>query len=490
MTRRRAPVSPRGPSVTAVAAAGNDRHAQQPACSRRSRPGPPSPSCRQDAVASTPRTSLYEYFLIDPQNAAAGADLADPARALRGPAVHRARRPQPRAPGLARRHRRSRSGTWMKRYRVWQANREVFLWPENWLYPELRDDQSPFFQQMMSGLLQGDITDDAAASAYLDYLTSLEEVAKLEPCGLYYQPGTTDTDETSYVVARTAGAHRKYYFRELTAGSWTPWTRGQDRLRGHADHADRLERPAVPVLAQGHQASASRSHASRRRDRPPTGRATTSPRMPGERPAAAFTSAAATAIEQDSVTVGAVLYWTEYLQRQMAADQDLRRQPSHDHRDLRPGRAGSFEDYRSLIRIVPAQFTGTNPIVTEPLDAQFTLPARRAAAGHLGGRPGAGLRRLRPAQHAQPAGPLRRHRAPWPSASDAAIDRRCTTVRCDLAQARAGHSRPPSPTRAGTPPAPSRSATSDALGSSPPRIRATSSSSPGCRAGWSPAGAA
>ena len=73
--------------------------------------------------------------------------------------------------------------TWMKRYRVWQANREVFLWPENWLYPELRDNQSPIFQQMMSSLLQGDITDDAAASAYLDYLSSLEEVAKLEPCG-------------------------------------------------------------------------------------------------------------------------------------------------------------------------------------------------------------------------------------------------------------------------------------------------------------------
>jgi hypothetical protein len=37
--------------------------------------------------------------------------------------------------------------TWMKRYRVWQANREVFLWPENWLYPELRDDQSPMFKK-------------------------------------------------------------------------------------------------------------------------------------------------------------------------------------------------------------------------------------------------------------------------------------------------------------------------------------------------------
>src|ERR1019366_259730 len=114
--------------------------------------------------------------------------------------------------------------TWMKRYRVWQANREVFLWPENWLYPELRDDQSPLFQQMMASLLQSDITDDAAASAYLDYLSSLELVAKLEPCGLYYVPATGDSDEASYVVARTAGAHRKHYFRQLQYGNWTPWT--------------------------------------------------------------------------------------------------------------------------------------------------------------------------------------------------------------------------------------------------------------------------
>lgn len=113
--------------------------------------------------------------------------------------------------------------TWMNRYRVWQANREVFLWPENWLYPELRDDQSPMFQQMMSALLQGDMTEDAAASAYLDYLSNLELIAKLEPCGLFYVPATGDSDETSYVVARTAGAHRKYYFRRKQYGNWTPW---------------------------------------------------------------------------------------------------------------------------------------------------------------------------------------------------------------------------------------------------------------------------
>src|SRR5262249_11556546 len=37
---------------------------------------------------------------------------------------------------------------WMKRFRVWQANRKIFLYPENWLEPELRDDKSSFFQEL------------------------------------------------------------------------------------------------------------------------------------------------------------------------------------------------------------------------------------------------------------------------------------------------------------------------------------------------------
>ncbi|MEM6436202.1 MAG: neuraminidase-like domain-containing protein, partial [Cyanobacteria bacterium P01_D01_bin.115] len=74
---------------------------------------------------------------------------------------------------------------WMKRYRVWEANRKVFLYPENWLEPELRDDQSPFFRETMSELLQGDITEERAAEALLNYLSRLDEVAKLEPCGIH-----------------------------------------------------------------------------------------------------------------------------------------------------------------------------------------------------------------------------------------------------------------------------------------------------------------
>jgi hypothetical protein len=112
---------------------------------------------------------------------------------------------------------------WMKRYRVWEANRKVYLFPENWLEPELRDDKSPFFKGIESELLQSDITEDSATTAVLNYLAKLEEVAKLEPCGMYYVEPTDEQGEVIHLVARTAGAHRKYYYRRYEFGFWTPW---------------------------------------------------------------------------------------------------------------------------------------------------------------------------------------------------------------------------------------------------------------------------
>jgi hypothetical protein len=32
---------------------------------------------------------------------------------------------------------------WLKRYRAWRASRKQFLYPENYLEPELRDDKTP-----------------------------------------------------------------------------------------------------------------------------------------------------------------------------------------------------------------------------------------------------------------------------------------------------------------------------------------------------------
>jgi Neuraminidase-like domain len=132
---------------------------------------------------------------------------------------------------------------WMQRYRVWEANRKVFLWPENWLEPELRDDQSPFFRETMSELLQSDITEDRAAEALLNYLAKLEEVAKLEPCGIYYVEGDSAADDDiTHVIARTAGAKRKYFYRRRESGSWMPW----EQISLDID-----DNPVVPVVWKG-----------------------------------------------------------------------------------------------------------------------------------------------------------------------------------------------------------------------------------------------
>ncbi|MDP9793850.1 hypothetical protein J2S43_002362 [Catenuloplanes nepalensis] len=120
----------------------------------------------------------------------------------------------------------ARQWEWMKRYRVWEANRKVFLYPENWLEPELRDDQSPFFREAMSELLQGDITEDRAAQAYVGYLAKLDEVAKLETCAVHYEENSEGTaDDVVHVVGRTAGAKRKYLYRRREAMAWSPWER-------------------------------------------------------------------------------------------------------------------------------------------------------------------------------------------------------------------------------------------------------------------------
>ena len=133
---------------------------------------------------------------------------------------------------------------WMKRYRIWEANRKVFLFPENWLEPELRDNKSPFFKEVESELLQSDITDDTAAAALLNYLARLEEIAKLEPCGIYHVEADPARQRSAidHVVARTTGAGRKYYYRRREGVGWTPWE--QIKL-------DIEDNPVVPVVWKG-----------------------------------------------------------------------------------------------------------------------------------------------------------------------------------------------------------------------------------------------
>ena len=130
---------------------------------------------------------------------------------------------------------------WMKNYRVWEANRKVFLYPENWIEPELRDDKSPFFEELENELLQTDMTDAAAAQAMLNYVQKVHEVARLEIVGTYYEIDDTDPRDDLppdinrlHVIGRTKAHPGVYYYRhfDLNDGEWSAWAKIELDIQG------------------------------------------------------------------------------------------------------------------------------------------------------------------------------------------------------------------------------------------------------------------
>jgi hypothetical protein len=114
---------------------------------------------------------------------------------------------------------------WMQRYRLWEANRKVFLFPENWIHPSLRDDKTPQYKAFESELLQGVLTKQTAVDALKNYLFSLEGISNLQVFSVYPQqkvpkptsPGQEALDELAVVhfFARTPASPYKYFYRTL-----------------------------------------------------------------------------------------------------------------------------------------------------------------------------------------------------------------------------------------------------------------------------------
>lgn len=113
---------------------------------------------------------------------------------------------------------------WRKWYRVWEANRKVFLYPENWIEPELRDDKTPFFKELETQLLQDEVTEHTADDAYRAYLERLEEVARLEPVSAYHETSfNVGGKDVVHVISRTYALPYRYYYRKLENNEWSPW---------------------------------------------------------------------------------------------------------------------------------------------------------------------------------------------------------------------------------------------------------------------------
>lgn len=165
---------------------------------------------------------LYEYFLIDPgmeavvQTSRIRLAIASLQLFIQRCLLNMEVQVHPSAIN-------SKQWEWMKRYRVWEANRKIFLFPENWLEPEFRDDKTHLFAELEGALLQGDVSNDLVEDAFLNYLQKLDELARLDVMAMHLEDNPDPARRTLHVIGRTHSQPHKYFYRRYVHQMWTPW---------------------------------------------------------------------------------------------------------------------------------------------------------------------------------------------------------------------------------------------------------------------------
>lgn len=127
---------------------------------------------------------------------------------------------------------------WMQSYRVWEANRKVFLYPENWLFPEVRDDRTETFRAFESALTQSEPSHENALQALRQYLDDLVEISNVTVIGMYqdtpqktmFEGAPASADFPLYLVGRTQNSPYRFFWRQakycgILGTRWTGWER-------------------------------------------------------------------------------------------------------------------------------------------------------------------------------------------------------------------------------------------------------------------------
>jgi hypothetical protein len=117
---------------------------------------------------------------------------------------------------------------WMKNYRIWEANRKVFLHPENYIRPELRTEKSPAFEELEQKLLQDEINAQTVEEGYQRYLESFNEVSRLRIVG-GYRYLRRDEEKGVFMIGVSRTEPPAYHYRlgmvvpETDRIDWEPW---------------------------------------------------------------------------------------------------------------------------------------------------------------------------------------------------------------------------------------------------------------------------
>lgn len=112
--------------------------------------------------------------------------------------------------------------SWIMDYRMWEANRRVFVYPENYLVPAVRQSKTTLFKNTEEALQQSQITDGYIEEQYIKYLDDYMQLTQLKICGAYET--VEDYLNVLYVFARTQKQPYTYYYcRQVSTLAWSEW---------------------------------------------------------------------------------------------------------------------------------------------------------------------------------------------------------------------------------------------------------------------------
>ena len=131
-------------------------------------------------------------------------------------------------------------------YSIWGGEVDLDTYPENYLDPTLRQNQTAYFKALINDLNQNTITDDTAQQAVMNYLNKFEQVANLNVVSGYLN-STEQTTGTYYLLGKSNTSPVQYYWRSfdmsqnvdnvVATRAWSEWypmniTINEDKLQG------------------------------------------------------------------------------------------------------------------------------------------------------------------------------------------------------------------------------------------------------------------
>ncbi len=104
--------------------------------------------------------------------------------------------------------------SWIMNYRDWEANRKIFVFPENYLLPSVRGSRTSLFRNMESALMQADASKGYIGEQYGRYMDDFAEISQVTPVETYF------TKDTHYLFGRSNSQDGSYYYCEKKDGEW------------------------------------------------------------------------------------------------------------------------------------------------------------------------------------------------------------------------------------------------------------------------------